>query len=68
MIFINMSMIDWLTKKQATVKGAVFGAEFVAMKHGTWRPSTSWHPLQVAHDGHPCRWTYLHLWGQHVCH
>jgi hypothetical protein len=34
MIFINMSMIDWLTKKQATVEGAVFGAEFVAMKHG----------------------------------
>ena len=34
MIFINMSMIDWLTKKQATVEGAVFGAKFVAMKHG----------------------------------
>ena len=34
MIFINMSMIDWHTKKQATVEGAVFGAEFVAMKQG----------------------------------
>ena len=34
MIFINMSMIDWLTKKQATVEGAVFGARFVTMKHG----------------------------------
>ena len=33
-IFINMSMIDWHTKKQATVEGAVFGAEFVAMKQG----------------------------------
>ena len=27
-------MIDWLTKKQATIEGAVFGVEFVAMKHG----------------------------------
>ena len=34
MIFINMSMIDWHTKKQATVEGAVFGAEFIAMKQG----------------------------------
>ena len=34
MIFINMSMIDWHTKKQATVEGTVFGAEFVAMKQG----------------------------------
>ena len=34
MIFLNMSMIDWMSKKQATVEGAVFGAEFVAMKQG----------------------------------
>ena len=34
MIFINMSMIDWHTKKQATVEGAVFGAEFVDMNQG----------------------------------
>ena len=27
-------MINWHTKKQATVEGAVFGAEFVAMKLG----------------------------------
>ena len=32
MIFMNMTIINWHTKKQATVKGAVFGAEFVAMK------------------------------------
>lgn len=30
MIFLNMSIIDWLSKKQATVEGAVFGAQFVA--------------------------------------
>ena len=28
MIFMNMSMIYWHTKKQATVEGAVFGSEF----------------------------------------
>ena len=33
-IFMNMAMINWHTKKQATVKGAVFGAEFVSTKQG----------------------------------
>ena len=39
MIFINMTMINWHTKKQATVEGAVFGADFLAMKQGleAWR-------------------------------
>ena len=32
MIFMNMAMINWHTKKQATVEGDVFGSEFVAMK------------------------------------
>ena len=34
MIFMNMVMINWHTKKQATVESAVFGAKFVAMKQG----------------------------------
>ena len=34
MIFMNMTMINWHTKKQATVESAVFGAEFLAMKQG----------------------------------
>ena len=33
-IFLNMAPIVWLSKKQATVETAVFGAEFVAMKQG----------------------------------
>ena len=33
-IFMNMDMINWHTKKQATVEGAVFGAKFLAMKEG----------------------------------
>ena len=32
MIFMNMAMINWHTKNQATVEGAVFGAKFLAMK------------------------------------
>ena len=34
MLFVNLAMINYHTKKQATVKGAVFGAKFVAMKQG----------------------------------
>ena len=34
MIFVNMALIDGLSKKQATVEKAVFGYEFVAMTHG----------------------------------
>ena len=34
MIFFNMALINWLSKKQATVEKAVFGSEFVAMTHG----------------------------------
>jgi hypothetical protein len=34
LIFCNMVMIDWVSKKQATIETSVFGAEFVGMKHG----------------------------------
>ena len=34
MIYVNMALIDFLSKKQATVGKAVFGSEFVAMTHG----------------------------------
>ena len=34
MIYVDMALIDWLSKKQATVEKAVFGSEFVAMTHG----------------------------------
>ncbi len=29
-----MALIDWVSKKQANIETSVFGAEFVAMKHG----------------------------------
>ena len=34
MIYMNMALINFQSKKQSTVEGAVFGSEFVAMKQG----------------------------------
>ena len=34
LIFCNMALIDWISKKQATIETSHFGAEFIAMKHG----------------------------------
>ena len=31
-----MALIDWVSKKQATIETSVFGAEFVIMKHRMW--------------------------------
>jgi hypothetical protein len=33
LIFCNMALINWVSKKQETIETSVFGAEFVAMKH-----------------------------------
>ncbi len=33
-IFCNLAPIIWLSKQQATIETSVFGAEFVAKKHG----------------------------------
>jgi len=33
-IYLNNALIDWLSKKQTTIEGSVFGAEFVALKTG----------------------------------
>jgi hypothetical protein len=33
-VLVHMALIDWISKKQATIETSVFGAEFVAMKHG----------------------------------
>jgi hypothetical protein len=32
LIFMNMALVDWLSKRQPTIETTVFGAEFVAMK------------------------------------
>ena len=33
-IFLNTALINWLSKKQATIEGSLFGAEFVSIKTG----------------------------------
>ena len=35
LIFFNMALIDWISKKQATIETSGFGAKFIAMKHGS---------------------------------
>ena len=32
-IWVNNALVDWLSKRQPTIETAVFGAEFVALKH-----------------------------------
>ena len=33
-VYLNCALLQWLSKKQATIKTSVFGAEFVSMKIG----------------------------------
>ena len=33
-VFINQGLMQWISKRQATIETSVFGAEFVAMKVG----------------------------------
>ena len=35
LIFCNLALIDWVSKKQPTIETSVFGAKFIAMKHDT---------------------------------
>jgi hypothetical protein len=34
LIFCNMALIDWVSKKQETIETSVFVAKFIATKHG----------------------------------
>jgi hypothetical protein len=34
LIYLNMGLVQWLSKRQSTIETSVFGEEFVAMKHG----------------------------------
>ena len=34
MTYVNMALINWLSKKQPTIESSVFGSEFVAMDTG----------------------------------
>jgi hypothetical protein len=34
LIYCNLALIIWVSERQPTIKTSIFGAEFVAMKHG----------------------------------
>jgi hypothetical protein len=34
LIYLNMGLVQWLSKRKSTIETSVFGAEFVAMKQG----------------------------------
>jgi hypothetical protein len=34
LFYLNMGLVQWLSKRQSTIETSVFGAEFVAMKQG----------------------------------
>ena len=34
LIYVNMALVQWFSKKQSTVETSVFGAEFVPTKQG----------------------------------
>jgi hypothetical protein len=34
LFYCNLALIQWISKRQPTIETSVFGAEFVAMKHG----------------------------------
>ena len=47
LIFCNNALIDWVSKRQATIETSVFGAEFVAMKYGMEKLRGLWYKLRM---------------------
>ena len=47
MIFCNTAMIEWTSKKQATIKSSDFGAKIVAVKFGIKKLRGLWYKLQM---------------------
>ncbi len=47
LIYCNMNLIIWLSKRQPTIETSVFGAEFVAMKHSIKTLRGLRHKLQM---------------------
>ncbi len=60
-IFCNLAPIIWLSKQQGTIETSVFGAEFVAMKHGI---KTLRGLRCKIFYGDTFVWTHVHLWWQ----
>ena len=66
LIYLNMALVDWFSKKQPTIETSVFGAEFVAMKNVVEKLRGL--RLQAPHDGRPHQRLFICLWRQYVCH
>ena len=47
LIFCNMVLINWLSKMHRTMEITMFGAEFVAMKHGVETLHGIWYKLSI---------------------
>ena len=65
MIYINMSLINWYSKKQSIAETSVFGAKFVAMKKNRNVVSNL---IQVEDDGHSHIWGLIYLWTKNVAY
>jgi hypothetical protein len=56
LIYCNLSLIIWLSKKQPTLETSIIGAEFVAMKLGSKR----WEDWDTNYGWWACRWMAPH--------
>ncbi len=57
-IFYNLAPIIWLSKQQVTIETSVFGAEFIAMKHGI---ETLRGLRYDPYDGDTFVWAHVHI-------
>ena len=58
-VLLISALIQWVSKRQPTIETSVFGAEFVAMKHGVDTLQGIRYKLRMMGD-------LVYLWGQYV--
>ena len=64
LIYMIMDLIYWISKKQPTIEMSVFGAEFVAMKHGIETLRGLRYKLMIM--GVLIFQDFIHLWVKYV--
>jgi hypothetical protein len=47
LIYLNMALIIWYSKKQATIEMSIFGAKFIVLKQGMEALHGLWYKLQM---------------------
>jgi hypothetical protein len=60
LLYCNLALIQWISKRQPTIETSVFGTEFVAMKHGIEALRGLCYKLRMM--GVPFDRPQLHLW------